>query len=131
MTSPAKPRPLSPHLQIYKPQISSVLSIFHRMTGVALAFGLIIFVGWLVFLAGGPQSYAYFISLCQTLIGKILLLGFGWAFFYHFCCGIRHLCWDAGWFLSIRSMYVTGYLTLLVSFALTLYIGLRIFSVMP
>src|SRR5476649_2375079 len=89
-------RPLSPHLQVYRPQLTSVLSIFHRMTGVALALGLPVFVAWLVVVASGQETYSTFISYLQTTIGQILLCGWTLAFFYHFCCGIRHLLWDAG-----------------------------------
>jgi succinate dehydrogenase / fumarate reductase cytochrome b subunit len=129
---PARPsRPLSPHLQVYKPQLTSGLSIFHRITGIGLAFGLPVLVGWLIVLAGPPDLYEQFISLFQTLIGQILLAAWTFAFFYHFCCGIRHLLWDAGYFLDIKSVYVTGYIVLAVSILATAAIWLKAYGVLP
>ncbi len=125
----AKPaRPLSPHLQIYRPQITSGMSIFHRITGVALAFGLPVFVAWLLVLANGPNLYPSFIELFQTIVGQILLFGWSFSFFYHFCCGIRHLLWDAGYGLDIKSVYRTGYAAIVISLALTALIWLEAYG---
>jgi succinate dehydrogenase / fumarate reductase cytochrome b subunit len=88
-------------------------------------------VAWLVFLAGGPDAYALFTKVCQTKVGQVFLVGWTWAFFYHFCCGIRHLMWDAGWFLTIRGMHITGWITLFISTALTIGIWLKIWDVLP
>lgn len=117
MTTPAaKPaRPLSPHLSVYRPQISSVMSIFHRMTGIGLALGLPVFVAWTVAVAAGPQVYATFVGLFHNPVGQILLFGWSWAFFYHFWCGIRHLLWDAGLFLTIKGLYATGWAAFIIS----------------
>jgi succinate dehydrogenase / fumarate reductase cytochrome b subunit len=112
---PSAPRPLSPHLQIYKPQLTSGLSIFHRMTGIGLALGLPVFVAWLCALAKGADAYARFLSCAHSTVGQILLFGWSWAFFYHFWAGIRHLCWDAGFFLDIKNVYRTGWFVLGIS----------------
>lgn len=111
MTTPSakQARPLSPHLSVYKPQMSSVLSIFHRATGVALAAGVPVLVAWIVAVAAGPDIYALFTGLFHNIVGQILLFGWSFSFFYHFWAGIRHLVWDAGWFLHKKGMAQTGW----------------------
>lgn len=121
-----KTRPLSPHLLIYKPQLTSGLSIFHRITGVGLSFGFIIFVWWLAALARGPETYIFFTSCADSIVGQIILFGMTAAFFYHLCCGIRHLLWDAGWFLELKDVYKTGYLVLAATFILTALVWLKV-----
>lgn len=90
-------RPLSPHLSVYRWPITMVLSILHRMTGVAMAFGLILFALWLVRLAAGPGPYGAFIDVMATIPGRLLLMAWSFAFFLHLGNGIRHLFWDAGY----------------------------------
>ena len=87
-------RPLSPHLQVYRWQVSNTLSILHRMTGVALSIGALALVSWLLALAAGQGSFLQFSGLFRSLVGQLLLLGWSFAFFYHLCNGIRHLAWD-------------------------------------
>ncbi len=89
-------RPLSPHLTIYRWPITMTLSILHRMTGVAMAIGLIFFALWFMRAASGPEEYQYFRSAMSTPIGLILLIGWTFAFFLHLGNGIRHLVWDSG-----------------------------------
>jgi succinate dehydrogenase / fumarate reductase cytochrome b subunit len=89
-------RPLSPHLSVYRWPITMTLSILHRMTGVALTVGLLVYVAWLMTAAGGDAGYQQFVELMQTLLGRIALVGWSFAFFFHLCNGIRHLFWDAG-----------------------------------
>ena len=127
----SKSRPLSPHLQVYRPQISSVMSILHRITGIGLTIGLPILVLWLVCLAGGPDSYTKFLELSHTYVGQVLMFGWTWAFFYHFCCGIRHLFWDAGFFIKIKGLYLTGWLALGVSTLLTAALWLKAYGYLP
>jgi succinate dehydrogenase / fumarate reductase cytochrome b subunit len=124
-------RPLSPHLQIYRPQLTSGLSILHRITGVALVFGLPVFVLWLVALARGPQAYASFLTCAHTLVGRALLVGWSWAFIFHLCTGARHLLWDMGLFLDIRQVYKTGYIAVAVSVVLTLGIWFKLLWIAP
>jgi len=115
----ASGRPLSPHLQIYRPQITSVLSILHRMTGVALAFGTLWLTWYLVALATGPDQFALVQAFSGSIIGRLLLLGFTWALVYHLLNGIRHLAWDMGWGFSLPVMARTGWLVVVFSFLLT------------
>lgn len=113
-------RPLSPHLQVYRPQITSVLSILHRATGIALAVGTLLLIWWLVAAAAGPESFATAQGFIGSLVGRILLLGWSWSLFYHLCNGIRHLAWDAGWGFELPTVYATGWIVVIASFVLTL-----------
>ena len=94
--SPAKNRPLSPHLQIYKPMLTMMMSIVHRITGAALFFGTLLFVWWLTAAAAGPNAYATVQWFMETLIGRLILFGYTWALIHHMLGGIRHLIWDTG-----------------------------------
>lgn len=89
-------RPLSPHLTIYRWPITMTLSILHRATGVALSIGLIVLTLWFMHIAAGPEQYQYFRATMSTLFGKLLLIGWTFAFFLHLGNGIRHLVWDTG-----------------------------------
>ncbi|MEO8445630.1 MAG: succinate dehydrogenase, cytochrome b556 subunit [Gammaproteobacteria bacterium] len=98
MSQASRPRspPLSPHLQVYRWQISNTLSILHRLTGMALAVGSLALVAWLLALATGQSAYAQATWALGSLPGQVLLVGWSFCFFYHFCNGLRHLAWDAG-----------------------------------
>lgn len=113
-------RPLSPHLQIYRPQLTTVLSISHRFTGVALAFGLVLLVVWLAALASGEAAYATALSWLGAWPVKVLLFLFSFAFFYHLANGIRHLWWDTGRGFEISQVNNSGWLMLGVAIGLTL-----------
>lgn len=113
-------RPLSPHLQVYKPQLTSVMSILHRLTGIALAVGTLLLVYWLAAAAGGPESYATAQAFIASPIGLILLFGWTLAFFYHLCNGIRHLFWDAGYGFELPTVYKSGWTVLIATAVLTL-----------
>ncbi len=112
-------RPLSPHLQIYKPQISSVLSILHRLTGIALALGTLLLVWWLIAVATGPTAFADVQDFIGSIVGRLLLLGWTYALFYHLCNGIRHLVWDAGWGFELNVATASGWLVVVASIVLT------------
>ncbi len=112
-------RPLSPHLQVYKPQMTSIGSVLHRATGIALAYGLALFVWWLVAAVSGPEAYSVFTGFCGSIFGQILLLGWTVSFYYHMANGIRHLFWDAGLLLKIKNAYAAGYFVLFVTALLT------------
>ncbi len=112
-------RPLSPHLQIYRPQLTSVTSIFHRASGVFLALGLPALVCWLWAVADGPESYRGARDLAGSVIGRLLLLGWTAAFFYHLLNGLRHLAWDAGWGFDLPVAYRTGWAAIAGAVALT------------
>ena len=89
-------RPLSPHLSIYRWPITMTLSILHRATGVALSVGLLAFAAWLMAAAGGAARYADFQAIAGSLPGRIALVGWSAAFFFHLANGVRHLVWDTG-----------------------------------
>ena len=91
-----RPRPLSPHLQVYRWQYTMVLSVLHRATGVVLAIALLLLAYWLLALASGPEAYAGATQLLASPLGLLVVAGFTLAFWYHFCTGIRHLIWDTG-----------------------------------
>ena len=118
----ARERPISPHLQVYKPQITSVLSIFHRITGVALTFGLILLVAWIFTLSLGEEYFEYFSLFIKSWFGLLILFGFTFALNYHLCNGIRHLFWDAGYGYEIETVHKSGLAVLVVSFLLTILI---------
>jgi succinate dehydrogenase / fumarate reductase cytochrome b subunit len=113
-------RPLSPHLQIYKPQLTAVLSILHRATGVFLAIGTLLLVYWLTALAQGPASYELARDFFGSTIGSLILLPWIFALFYHLCNGIRHLFWDMGVGFEIKTVYASGILVVLTAILLTL-----------
>lgn len=112
-------RPLSPHLQIYRPEITSVLSILHRLTGVALTVGTLLLAWWLIAAAAGPDAFATAQAWIGSFLGILLMLGWTWALFYHLCNGIRHLAWDAGWGFDLETATMTGWVTVGASAALT------------
>lgn len=101
-------RPLSPHLQVYKPQVSSGTSILNRITGIAISVGLILMVWWLVAAASGPKAFASAQGFVGSWFGLILMFGWTFALWYHFCNGIRHLAWDAGYGYEIKTSHRTA-----------------------
>ena len=113
-------RPLSPHIQIYRWQLPMVLSIIHRATGIALAVGMLVLVYWLLAAASGADAYASAQQLLGSWIGRVVLLGFSFALFFHLCNGIRHLFWDAGVGFEIKTAYASGTAVVVVSIALTI-----------
>lgn len=112
-------RPLSPHLQVYKPQLTSFMSIVHRATGVVLALGSLVLALWLVAAAGSPNTYAIFRDAMGSLVGKLALFVFSACLVYHFLNGIRHLFWDAGHGYELPKAYASGYAVLVLSVLLT------------
>ena len=113
-------RPLSPHLQVYKPQLTSVLSILHRLTGVVLAIGTLLLVWWLIAAATGPEAYDTVQGFIGSIIGRLMLLGWTFSLFYHLANGIRHLGWDTGRGFELGTAYMTGWLVVIAAVVLTL-----------
>ena len=113
-------RPLSPHIQIYQWQLTMVLSITHRITGVALALGTLALVYWLVAAADGPEAFATAQTLAGSWLGRILLFGWTLALFYHLTNGIRHLFWDVGLGFELPSVYRSGWLVVAATLVLSL-----------
>jgi len=113
-------RPISPHLQVYRPQLTSVLSILHRITGVALAVGTILLVYWLIAAASGPEAFASAEALVGSWLGRILLFGWTFALYFHLTNGIRHLFWDAGFGFELKTVYASGWTVVALAAVLTL-----------
>lgn len=114
-----KNRPLSPHLQVYRPQITSVLSILHRITGVALAGGALLLTYWISAAGYGPESFERAQALMGSWFGRLMLLGFTFSLYYHFANGIRHLAWDAGKGFELPTLRLTGWLVVIFSVVAT------------
>lgn len=115
-------RPLSPHLQVYKPQISSVLSILHRMTGVVLGLGVAIVIWFFAAAAStDPDALENFNSVMTSWIGLIVLFGFTLALWYHTLNGIRHLFWDMGYGFELKTMEKSGIAVLAGTVILTVF----------
>lgn len=112
-------RPLSPHLSIYRWPITMTLSILHRTTGVALSLGLIALVVWLESIAFGESSYQMIMGWMDTIIGKLLLLGWSFAFFFHLANGIRHLFWDLGLGFELRQANASAWFVVVASVLMT------------
>ena len=89
-------RPLSPHLFIYKPMLTMMMSIVHRLTGAWLYFGTLLVAWWLIAAASSPNAYAGFGSFMNSFLGRLILFGYTWALMHHMLGGIRHLIWDTG-----------------------------------
>jgi len=117
----SKSRPLSPHLGIYKPQMSSVLSILHRITGVTSFLGMVAFLWWVVFLTFSAESYTANLvyEFCECLLGKVILMAWTYGLFLHACTGIRHLFWDVGYGFEKSTADITGWLALVSAAILT------------
>ena len=127
-----RPRPLSPHLQVYRPMYTMVTSITHRATGCALALGLALLAWWLLALAAGPVAYARACLVLGSPLGWLALAGFVVAFWFHFCNGLRHLNWDLGRGLEKASARRSGTWVVIAALGLTaatllaaLYLGAR------
>ncbi len=117
--------PISPHLQIYKPQITSILSITHRITGLCLNF-LIIFVSlWLLSLSLGEHFYNYFIEFSNTIFMKLVMSISIFGLSYHAMNGIRHIFWDFGFFLNNLSALISGIIVIFLAFGLSILLILK------
>lgn len=112
-------RPQSPNIQIYRPQLTSVLSIANRISGVAVSFAALGLVIWLIAAAAGPHSYAAVQDTLSSAIGQVVLFAMTLAFFFHLCAGIRHLAWDAGYGFELRTIYASGWLVVVATVLLT------------
>ncbi|MEM1344753.1 MAG: succinate dehydrogenase, cytochrome b556 subunit [Pseudomonadota bacterium] len=119
-------RPLSPHLTIYKPQYTSVLSILHRVTGCALTLGAMLVVWWFLAAATGPEAFALADGVLTSWFGILVLVGSAWALMYHTANGIRHLAWDMGFGFNLDNARRSGYAVVAASFAATA--GLLLFA---
>jgi len=112
-------RPMSPHLQVYRWQITMTMSILHRITGVAITFGAFGLAWWLVALAEGGEQYARASAIVSSPLGMMLLFGFSLSLVYHLLNGIRHLLWDMGWGFEIPEIYRSGWAVLVLTVVFT------------
>jgi succinate dehydrogenase / fumarate reductase cytochrome b subunit len=125
---PSRERPLSPHLQVYRWQITMVMSILHRATGVALAVGIFGLAWWLLALAKGGETFAHAAALVASPIGLLFLFAFSLSLVYHLLNGIRHLLWDAGWGYEIPDVYRSGWTVAVLTIVFTLAIWFAAFG---
>lgn len=112
-------RPLSPNIQIYRPQLTSVLSIANRFTGIVLSFGALGLAAWLIAAALGAGPFGAVQGAFASWPGQVILVGFTLSFFLHLCGGIRHLAWDMGRGFELRSIYASGWIVVTASVVLT------------
>lgn len=117
---PARARPLSPHLGIYRWQIGNTLSILHRLTGAALALGIVALCYWLISLASGDAAYGSAIRVLWSPLGILFLVGWTFSFLYHLLNGVRHLFWDAGYGFERTQRHLSGWIAVVGALALTL-----------
>lgn len=125
--SPKRPRPLSPHLQVYRLPFTALLSISHRITGAALVVGTLVLTWWLMAAATGPEAFAVAREFIASPIGLVLMFGWTVALFYHLCNGIRHLCWDIGLGLELQAAHTSGWVSLGASAVLSVAVWLIAF----
>ena len=111
--------PLSPHLQIYRWHISSLLSITHRIAGVINLLALILIFFWLTALSFGENSYELFLLIINSFFGKFILIGFTWSMNFHLLSGIRHLAWDLGYGFEIKTANISGIIVIITSLVVT------------
>ena len=126
--SARKTRPLSPHLQIYRWKIPMLTSILHRVTGVGLVAGSLVIVWWLTALAMGPEQYGIFVEVIASPLGKLVMIGWTWTFWYHMLNGIRHMVFDAGYGFKLQTAIRTGALVLILSLVFTLATWLQFYT---
>jgi succinate dehydrogenase / fumarate reductase cytochrome b subunit len=115
-------RPLSPHLQVYRPQLTSVMSISHRITGLLLSLGMIVVTAWVFALAAGPEAFEAVNGWLSSPVGLIALGLWTFSLFYHLLNGIRHLLWDAGWLLELKGAYASGWVVVVLTVILTVIV---------
>ena len=112
--------PLSPHLQIYRWHISSLLSITHRISGVINLLSLILIFFWLIALSLGESNYESFLLIINSFFGKFILIGFTWSMSFHLLSGIRHLALDMGYGFEIKTANISGIIVIITSLFLTI-----------
>ena len=112
--------PLSPHLQIYKWQISSLLSITHRIVGVINFFVIVFICFWAIMVVFGENSYSILNNILDTSFGKFLIISLCWTFSFHILNELRHLLWDAGYGFDLKTSKISGVIAFIGSFILTI-----------
>ena len=116
--------PLSPHLQIYRWQISSLLSITHRVTGILNLLGLVFISAWITSVGLGENLFEYFSVFLKSFFGKFILIGFTWSMSYHLLSGTRHFFWDLGYGYELKTANISGIIVIISSLLLTVLLWL-------
>ncbi|MDA1090813.1 MAG: succinate dehydrogenase, cytochrome b556 subunit [Proteobacteria bacterium] len=116
---PSGNRPLSPHLQVYRPQLTSILSILHRITGVGLWAGALMMTYWIASATYGPEAFARAQWFLGSWFGRLVLLGLTVALYYHLANGIRHLAWDIGWGFEMDTLNISGWAVVIFTGVMT------------
>ncbi|MEM8687767.1 MAG: succinate dehydrogenase, cytochrome b556 subunit [Pseudomonadota bacterium] len=122
-------RPLSPHLQVYSPMLTMMMSIVHRITGAALYFGTVLIIWWLIAAASGPSHFELANAVLSSWIGLLVLLGYTWAAIHHMLGGIKHLFWDMGRGFELNTVELNARLTLAGSVVLTILVWVIAYGV--
>jgi succinate dehydrogenase / fumarate reductase cytochrome b subunit len=112
--------PISPHLQVYRWHISSLLSITHRISGVINLLALILIFSWLLVLSFDEGNYELFLLIINSFFGKFILIGFTWSMSFHILSGMRHLAWDLGYGFEIKTANISGIIVIISSLILTI-----------
>ena len=112
-------RPLSPHLQVYRPQITSLLSILHRLTGVAMIGGAVMFTYWIAAATYGPEAFDRAQAVLGSWFGRLVLFGMALSLFYHLGNGVRHMAWDIGWGYELPKLVASGWVVVVFSITMT------------
>jgi len=123
-------RPLSPHLQIYRPMLTMMMSIAHRLSGASLAIGFLLLTWWLVAASTGPAAYTIVNHFFASMAGRLLLFLFSWALIHHMLGGIRHLIWDTGRGLDKTSIEIFAWLTIIGSVVFTIIVWIAGYALM-
>lgn len=123
-------RPLSPHLQIYSPMFTMIMSVMHRITGAALYFGTIILAWWLISAASGAHYFSFVNAFVSSWLGRLILFGYTWALIHHMIGGIRHFIWDTGAMFDKRSLEVSAWAMFISSVVLTWVVWIAGYLVM-
>lgn len=115
-------RPLSPHLQVYAPQLTSLLSIMNRVTGLATSIGTLLLVWWLAAAANGPAAFAHVQGFIGSWLGLFMLFGWTASLFYHLFGGLRHLAWDVGYGCELPQVHASGWAAIIATVVTTLLV---------
>ncbi|MDA7946382.1 MAG: succinate dehydrogenase, cytochrome b556 subunit [Hyphomicrobiaceae bacterium] len=127
--NPAGKRPLSPHLQIYRPMLTMLMSILHRATGAALYFGTLLVAWWLFAAAAGPEYYDFASGFANSFIGRLILFGYTWSLIHHMLGGLRHFIWDTGRGFDLPTVELLARATIIGSLTLTVLIWVIAYAV--
>jgi len=123
-------RPLSPHLQIYSPMFTMIMSVMHRVTGAALYFGTILLAWWLISAASGPHYFSYVNAFVGSWLGRLILFGYTWALIHHMIGGIRHFIWDTGAMFEKPALEISAWAMFIASVVLTWVVWIAGYMVM-